>query len=376
MAGIYIHIPFCKQACTYCNFYFSTSLKQKSPFIDSLLKEIALNQRLIDKKENIDTIYFGGGTPSLLTINELDHILETLNKNFKIIGSVEITLEANPDDIEKNKLKAWMASGINRLSLGVQSFNEAELRWMNRAHNSEESLRSIDIILEAGMDNFSADLIFGSPILSNEALEKNLQIISKKNIPHLSCYGLTVEPRTALHKMIEAKKTLPIDNEAQAHQFLLVMNYLEAAGYEQYEISNYAKEGFRSKHNSSYWQGIPYYGFGPSAHSFNGKDKRRWNVANLATYIKTLSSGEIPYEEESLTAEQQINEYIMIALRTIDGVDLELFSEKFGAARREALKKVANRFLQQQQMEEINNRFVLTKQGKLFADHIAAELFF
>jgi oxygen-independent coproporphyrinogen-3 oxidase len=376
LAGIYIHIPFCKQACTYCNFYFSTSLRQKESFINALLKEITTDRDFIDRKEIIDTIYFGGGTPSILSEEELHRIFEVIHNNFSVSEDAEITLEANPDDIEKNKLKGWMSSGINRLSLGVQSFNEAELRWMNRAHSAEESLGSIDMILEAGINNFSVDLIFGSPLLSDESLIKNLEIISERRIPHLSCYGLTVEPKTALYKMIELKKSLPVDNEHQANQFLLVMKYLESAGYEQYEISNYAREGFRSKHNSSYWQGKSYYGFGPSAHSYNGKNSRRWNVANIASYIKAIDFGDVFYQEEILTSKQQMNEYIMIALRTIEGIDLRLFSEKFGEDKREVLIAHANTFLQKEQLQQKNERLTLTTRGKLLADHIAAELFF
>lgn len=376
LAGIYIHIPFCKQACAYCNFYFSTSTRQKQAFISSLLDEISTDSGFTDHQEIIDTIYFGGGTPSLLEKTELDPILEAIYKNFTVSRDVEITLEANPDDIKNNKLKEWMGFGINRLSLGVQSFNDAELLWMNRAHSAEESLGSIDMILEAGMNNFSVDLIFGSPLLNNDMLERNLELVCERKIPHLSCYGLTVEPKTLLHQLIEKKKSLPVDNEHQANQFLLVMKYLESSGYEQYEISNYAREGFRSKHNSSYWQGKAYWGFGPSAHSFNGKKIRRWNIANLTTYINKINSGEIYFEEESLTAEQEMNEHIMIALRTIEGINLKFFSEKFGEKNKERLSLNANKYLKKEQLQQTNEQLILTTSGKLLADHIASELFF
>ncbi|MBU3714850.1 MAG: radical SAM family heme chaperone HemW [Ferruginibacter sp.] len=376
MSGIYIHIPFCRQACTYCNFYFSTSLNQKSSFLDVLLQEISLQNDFIDRSEGIETIYFGGGTPSLLKEEELQIILETIHSHFRIEKKAEITLEANPDDIDKEKVKNWMRIGINRLSLGVQSFNEEELRWMNRAHSAEQAGRSIDMILEAGMENVSADLIFGSPLLTDDALIKNLSFITKKNIPHLSCYSLTVEPKTALQKMIEKKKSMPVDNEHQAKQFLLVMEHLAAEGYEQYEISNYAKQGFRSRHNSSYWKNKPYWGFGPSAHSFDGKNKRRWNVAHLPKYTEGLLSENLVYEEENLSDLQLLNEYIMTALRTIEGIDLDHISKHFGEDKKQAIEKNTERFIRLKEIEKVNEYIYLTPSGKLLSDYITAELFF
>ncbi|MFT3908839.1 MAG: radical SAM family heme chaperone HemW [Ferruginibacter sp.] len=376
MAGIYIHIPFCRQACSYCNFHFSTSLALKDEFIASLIKEIALTESITNTDETIDTIYFGGGTPSLLNSNELASLFEALQKKFNINKNAEITLEANPDDINRIILNEWMNIGINRLSLGVQSFKEEELKWMNRAHNAKESLKSIDEIPDAGFNNFSVDLIFGSPLLSNEELEKNLQIIFDKNVPHISCYALTVEPKTVLNKLIEQKKSLPVNSEKQAAQFLLLMDAMKQHGYEHYEISNFAKPGMRSKHNSSYWQGKPYYGFGPSAHSFNGINTRRWNIANNALYIQSIKNNEIPFEEEVLTDTQRLNEYIMTALRTAEGINTEKVSLEFGIECLKKLKTSIKKYIDSNKVIIQNTNLVLTNEGKLFADGIAADLFF
>ena len=377
MAGIYIHIPFCKQACTYCNFHFSTNFKQKDAFLTALKKEISLQTDFISSDEVIETIYFGGGTPSLLSSAELSNIIETLQQKFTISSDAEITIEANPDDITTAVVKEWMQSGINRLSLGVQSFFDEELTWMNRAHNASHANKSIDDILSAGITDFSVDLIFGSPLLSDAILEQNINIIINKNIPHISCYALTVESKTALQKFIETKKTNPIDVEKQASQFLLIMDKLIDAGYEHYEISNYAKPGMRSKHNSSYWQGKSYYGFGPSAHSFNGKNIRRWNVSNNAIYIKQLAENIIPSEEELLTKTQEINEYIMTALRTTKGIQTAFFAERFGDKNSKLLLKHCNQYILTGKIRVNDNLEIsLTKEGKLFADGIAADLFF
>ncbi|MEO6669426.1 MAG: radical SAM family heme chaperone HemW [Ferruginibacter sp.] len=376
MAGIYIHIPYCRQACTYCNFHFSTLLTQKHEFLESLIKEISLAENFIVAAEMIDTIYIGGGTPSLLARAELAMIFEALHKKFSIDKNAELTLEANPDDINRTILNEWRGIGINRLSLGIQSFNDEELKWMNRAHSASQSLKSIDEILQAGISNFSVDLIFGSPLLSNTDLEKNLQIIFNKGIPHISCYALTVEPKTVLNKQIEQKKSPPVNSGKQADQFLLLMNAMASKGYEQYEISNFAKPGMRSKHNSSYWQGKPYYGFGPSAHSFDGKNKRRWNIANNALYIQSIKNNTIPFEEELLTTEQRLNEYIMTSLRTMEGIKTEKISLEFGLRHLKDLKAAIQKYVDTNKVIIQNANIVLTNEGKLFADGIAADLFF
>jgi oxygen-independent coproporphyrinogen-3 oxidase len=375
LAGIYIHIPFCKQACSYCNFHFSTSLGLKHDLLRALNKEISKTPKFA-VNETIETIYFGGGTPSLLSADDIHTILSSIKNNFKVVDNAEITLEANPDDINPDILETWLAMGINRLSLGVQSFNEAELQWMNRAHNATQAAQSIDDIIHAGFTNFSVDLIYGSPLLSNDALQKNATIIFDKKIPHISCYALTVEPKTALHKKIAQHKSLPVDAAKQAEQFDLLLQLMEQAGYEQYEISNFAKPGYRSKHNSSYWKGKVYYGFGPAAHSYNGKNIRKWNIANNALYIQSLKNDIIPFEEEILTDIQQLNEYIMISLRTKEGLHLQTLAEKFGQEKVNEIKLQGKKYFTQNLMQEENGFIFLTAQGKFLADGIAADLFF
>ena len=377
MPGIYIHIPFCKQACHYCNFHFSTSLKQKGAFIDALVKETTLTDALSNGElpEIITTLYFGGGTPSILTIEDLKIIFEVLQKRFVFASDIEITLEANPDDITDLKLQQWKQMGINRFSVGIQSFLDKELEWMNRAHTAAESLVCIDKIKTAGFTNFSVDLIYGSPLLSDDDWKKNVQTVIEKNIPHVSCYALTVEAKTALDKMIALNKKAPVDAEKQASQFLLLMDWMAAAGYEHYEISNFAKPGFRSKHNSSYWSGQKYYGFGPSAHSFDGK-KRRWNIANNALYIQSLQKNKIPFEEEVLTETQQLNEYIMTALRTVEGISTKYISTKFGEQESFNVIAASRKYESTGKLKIENGQIILTKEGKLFADGIAADLFF
>lgn len=374
MPGIYIHIPFCKQACYYCNFHFSTSLGQKEKMVEAIIKEVGLCEKR-KQAEKISTLYFGGGTPSILSIDEINSISEALHKQFVFVDDIEITLEANPDDITDEKLTEWKTLGINRLSVGIQSFVEEELKWMNRAHNATESLVCIDKIKAAGFTNFSVDLIYGSPILSDEDWKRNVDIIIEKNIPHISCYALTVEPKTALDKMIAQHKKENVDTEKQARQFLLLMDWLEQAGYEHYEISNFAKRGYRSKHNSSYWLGESYYAFGPGAHAFDGK-RRRWNIANNSLYIQSLKNNLIPFEEEILTEIQQLNEYTMTSLRTIDGLDLDHVNKIFGEEKSRTIKKIADKYISTGKLKEMSSKLILSREGKLFADGIAADLFF
>jgi oxygen-independent coproporphyrinogen-3 oxidase len=375
LAGIYIHIPFCRKACTYCNFHFSTSLQQKKNFLDALHHEIKLRRDFLKEGQIIETIYFGGGTPSLLESDEIKAIMDALQVNYLISSDTECTLEANPDDITTSGVKAWMQAGINRLSLGVQSFDDAELGWMNRAHAASQSLQSIDEIQEAGMQNFSVDLIFGSPLQSQDSLEKNTQLITSKKIKHISCYALTVEPRTVLFQQVKKGQTADTNPEQQANDFLFLMNYLQDAGYEHYEISNYALPGYRSKHNSSYWQGLPYLGLGPSAHGYDGINKRRWNIANNSSYIHELLNNRLPFEEETLEPVQQLNEYIMTALRTAEGISLERVSNKFGDTKAEALKnKVSG--LNPESISVNEGKIILSNAGKLFADGLASSLFF
>lgn len=372
MAGIYLHIPFCRQACHYCNFHFSTSLKLKNEFTDALLKEIKLQSTYLPS-EPVNTIYFGGGTPSLLSIDELTGILQMLRQTFTVAADAEVTLEANPDDIVEEKLKDWKQVGINRLSIGVQSFFEEDLRWMNRAHSAQQAIDNLKLARQY-FDNITIDLIYGTPTLPDDKWQHNVQQAIALGITHLSCYALTVEPGTALAHMINKHKTLDVNTEDQARQFLLLMDWMQAAGYEHYEISNFALPGMRSRHNSSYWQGASYLGLGPSAHSFNGQS-RQWNIANNALYIKSLKEDKVPFEVEHLTGTQRLNEYIMTSLRTMEGLKLEYVTNHFGEKAADKLKQEAQQFIETGKMQLSNGFLQLTKEGKLFADGIAAELF-
>ncbi len=372
MAGIYIHIPFCRKACHYCNFHFSTSLQLKNGFLTALLKEIDLTQG--KGVEKIETIYFGGGTPSLLEEPELERILVKLKQSFTISPVVEITLEANPDDITATQAQQWIKRGINRLSIGVQSFREADLAWMNRAHNAEQAKKSIQIITDAGFDNFSVDLIFGVPGLTDDHWLENISTAIDFKVPHISAYALTVEPQTALQKMIALNKKEDVDPDLQARQYLQLMAAMEEAGYEHYEISSFALPGGRSRHNSSYWKGIPYFGFGPSAHSFDGEN-RKWNIANNATYISSLEANIIPAEIEEITPMIRMNEYLMTSLRTAEGIDFNYFKLQWGISETESLKKELLIFQNRLQVSVTDTHAKLTTEGKLFADGIAAALF-
>ncbi|NCU03041.1 MAG: radical SAM family heme chaperone HemW [Chitinophagaceae bacterium] len=376
MAGIYIHIPFCRQACNYCNFHFSTSLHYKNDFTEALLKEIVLqSQNNYLNGQTVETIYFGGGTPSLLEINELQHILQQLQQHFTISPTAEITLEANPDDVHDEKLTGWLQLGINRLSIGIQSLFEEDLQWMNRAHTAEEAKQVISKARAAGFESFTVDLIYGTPGLTDEKWLYNINWVLQQNIHHISCYALTVEEKTPLDKLIRLHKKEDVDAEQQSRQFVLLMDRLQEAGFEHYEISNFAKPGYRSKHNSSYWKGTHYLGLGPSAHSFNG-NSRQWNIANNQQYIAALKENRIPFEQELLTPDQQLNEYIMTSLRLMEGCSLTYINNQFGESRSQQLLQAASTFQETGLLTISNNHLILTREGKLFADRIASDLFF
>jgi oxygen-independent coproporphyrinogen III oxidase len=368
LAGIYIHIPFCKQACHYCNFHFSTSLRYKNELIAALLKEVELQHKYLDG-ETIETIYFGGGTPSLCSKEEIENILQKIQSSFTVSPGAEITLEANPDDITPQKLESWKETGINRLSIGIQSFFDEDLQWMNRAHNSEQAIDNLQLATGV-FDNITIDLIYGTPGLTNEKWKQNVDKAIALNIPHLSCYALTVEPKTPLDKLIRQHKSADINPDKQSEQFILLMQWLGEAGYEHYEISNFAKPGFRSLHNSSYWQGKKYIGFGPSAHSFDG-NARWWNIANNNSYIDSINKGIIPFEKEELTTTQKLNEYIMISLRTAEGLNLSKIDKAASLELRAASKKYIETGLIKMEKDFLK----LTNEGKLLADGIAADLF-
>jgi oxygen-independent coproporphyrinogen III oxidase len=374
MAGIYIHVPFCKQACHYCNFHFSTSLVLQNDFTSALLKEIKL-RTLYLKGETVETIYFGGGTPSVLPPSAIGQIMESAYRHFKVGASPEITLEANPDDMQADRLHAWKESGINRLSIGIQSFFSDDLVWMNRAHDSNQAVRAVEEAKSAGFDNFSVDLIYGSPGLTDQKWVQNLQTAISLEPTHISCYALTVEPKTALYKMIQSKKVLDIQPEKQANQFMTGIQLLESAGFEHYEISSFARPGRRSRHNSSYWQSTKYLGLGPSAHSFDGSS-RQWNIANNSLYIKSLKDEKLSFEREELKPRDVLNEYIMTSLRTLEGLDLRFVASHFGKEKVKLLENNAAVYIHSNQMNLTDEKLILTRNGKLFADGIAAALFF
>ncbi len=378
MAGIYLHIPFCRQACHYCNFHFSTSLKGKNDFIPALLREMGKRKDYIGQSR-IATVYLGGGTPSLLEPAQLRVILDKLGETFILDPAAEITMEANPDDMTlPETVRAWRAAGINRLSIGVQSFFNEDLQWMNRAHNAEQATECIRMAQGEGFDNISIDLIYGGPTLPDHHWQENVERAIALRIPHLSCYALTVEPRTALDTLIRGHRRQDVSPDDQARQFLLLMDWMDQAGYEHYEISNFALPGHRSQHNSSYWRGEIYLGLGPSAHSYDGAS-REWNVANNALYIKSLMGSELEssgiIEKEVLTPVQQLNEYIMISLRTMEGMDLNHIAGRFGTKAAHELEASARRYIAEGKMTG-DETLVLTKAGKLLADGIAADLFF
>jgi oxygen-independent coproporphyrinogen-3 oxidase len=373
MAGIYIHVPFCKQACYYCDFHFSTSLAHKDDLVGALLKEIKLQRSYLDG-ETIDTIYFGGGTPSLLSGEEVNTIVDAITRLHTVDAAAEITLEANPDDLTNDKIKALRHTPVNRFSIGIQSFFDDDLIWMNRAHRSNEAESSVKRAQDAGFENITVDLIYGYPLLTDQKWKANRDKVFELQVPHLSAYSMTVEPRTALAAFIKKKKQAPMNEEQSAEQFVQLMGAADAHGFEHYEISNFCKPGHFSRHNTNYWRGITYLGLGPSAHSFNG-GTRQWNVAGNAKYIQSLSTGKIPAETEILSESDRLNEYIMTSLRTMWGLELSRL-DTIAAGAPAVLLISAQRFFGKEWIREDQGIIYLTQTGKLYADHIASELFF
>ncbi|MBK5210231.1 MAG: radical SAM family heme chaperone HemW [Flavobacteriaceae bacterium] len=377
MAGIYIHIPFCKQACYYCDFHFSTSLKRKEEMLTALKRELVLRKDELNK-EQIETIYFGGGTPSLLTIDELRLLIDTVYDNYEVIEDAEITLEANPDDLSSEKIKQLAKLPINRLSIGIQSFFDDDLKFMNRAHSAEESKKCLTVATKY-FDNITIDLIYGLPNMSHEKWLSNLKMAFDFNIPHISGYALTVEEKTVLHSLIEKGKVPPVDENLALEHYNILVAETEKRGYVNYEISNFGKLAYFSRHNTSYWLGYNYLGIGPSAHSFTGFE-RSWNVSNNTKYINALLADELPSEKEQLTEINRFNEYIMTGLRTIWGVSFQKVEKEFGAMYLQELKKSAERHIKSGLLEIELRSFsggvlVTTKKGKFLADGIASDLF-
>jgi oxygen-independent coproporphyrinogen-3 oxidase len=370
---LYLHIPFCRQACHYCDFHFSTNTNSKSAIVEAIAKEIVMRKSYLSSPI-LETIYFGGGTPSMLDKEELDLLLHTIHQNFEVTADAEITLEANPDDLSEAKIQQLAQSGINRLSIGIQSFHQPHLTFLNRIHSSTEAENCVRIAQEAGITNISIDLIYAIPSDNHYVLESDIAKAFELNVSHISAYCLTIEPQTAFGSWLKKKKILPIDEEFAAQQFEILTSSLASNGYEQYEISNFARDGHYSRHNSSYWQQHHYLGVGPSAHSYNGIS-REYNIANNAKYLAALSENTIPATYEELSVADRVNEYLLTGLRTKWGVKLSELESLSGGA---FLTQNKQTLVDMQKIGWINptdETITLTQAGKLFADRIASELF-
>ncbi|EJL66084.1 radical SAM family heme chaperone HemW [Flavobacterium sp. CF136] len=381
MSGIYIHIPFCKQACHYCDFHFSTSMKKKDEMVLALAKEIQLRKNEF-ANEIVETIYFGGGTPSVLENSELKFLIDTVYENYKVSENPEITLEANPDDLTDLSVRAesrtifenYREIGINRLSIGIQSFFEEDLKMMNRAHNSAEAIKCLQEAIKY-FDNISLDLIYGIPGMNDEMWKQNIETALSFGIPHISSYALTVEPKTALKKLIDTGKIAEPQDEVASNHFMILVDTLQKNGFIHYELSNFGKENYFSKNNSAYWLGKKYIGIGPSAHSYDG-EKRGWNVANNSLYLKSIQDDILPIETEILSKSDRYNEYIMTGLRTIWGVSLERIENEFGSEYLDYLNKQAQKFLNDELVYISDNILRPTAKGKFLTDGIASDLFY
>lgn len=372
MAGLYIHVPFCKQACHYCDFHFSTQRDYTPQLCEAIIKELELQKNFLG--EPLETIYFGGGTPSLLSFKQLGDTFNHIFKNYTVSGNAEVTLEANPDDLTFEYVKELNSVGINRLSIGIQSFDDRVLKFLNRSHNGSQALKAIETSRAAGISNLNVDLIYAIPNRNQHSLVQDLNQLKVLRPDHISAYSLTVEPKTVFGNWTNAGKFAPETEEENAVQFELVMDYLAEAGYDHYEISNYSLPGRQSLHNSNYWRQKKYLGIGPSAHSYNGKE--RWiNVANNHTYIKTLAADSIPATVEPLTPANQINEYIMTSLRTMWGCDVSVLQKKFQYNLIARNKIYFDKGIAEGLFTLQGEVVTLTRKGRLFADSIAAEFF-
>jgi oxygen-independent coproporphyrinogen-3 oxidase len=373
MAGIYIHIPYCKQKCHYCNFFSVATARFMPEVIEAICREAELQKPYLQDNP-VETIYFGGGTPSLIGNDFLAKIIDALRAYYPIAPNAEITLEANPDDITRQVLDQWKQLGINRLSIGIQSFREDDLRYLNRVHNALTAYECIDLAKAAGFHDLTIDLIYGIPVLTDEAWLENIDAALKFDIPHLSAYALTVEPKTALDLLIRKGKYAPVDEAQAARQFEFLVQRLTARGYQHYEISNFCKPGHFARHNAAYWKGEPYLGLGPSAHSFNGKS-RQWNVSGISAYVQAIEAQNFPLELETLSLDQQYNEYVMTGLRTMWGCNANELKGKFGNIYMNLFLSGIQKFILNGLVISNNNTYILTNKGKLMADGIAADLF-
>ena len=372
MSGIYIHIPFCKKACHYCNFHFSTNQNSKSSFIKAVCQELKLRSYEYSSKE-IQTIYFGGGTPTVLEVSELSIILDVIYDIYNVSSNPEITLEANPDDLDSKTIIALSKIQINRLSIGIQSFHESDLVAMNRAHDSEEAKQCLKIATSY-FDNITIDLLYGMPTMTVELWSQNLQTAFSFGVKHLSCYAMTVEPKTALEHFIEKGCHPPMDDELAAQHFKVLMEETSQQGLIHYETCSFGSPGYFSKHNTSYWLGKPYLGIGPSAHSFDGK-KRSWNIANNSKYIKSIEASVLPSESEILSIENRFNEYVMTSLRTMWGVSLQKIETEYGIKIKNQLLENAKKLVASDFLVIEDQYLKITITGKFLSDGIASELF-
>jgi oxygen-independent coproporphyrinogen-3 oxidase len=372
MAGIYIHIPFCKKKCHYCNFFSSPSQKHREDIVPALIKEIELQKDYLN--EEISSIYFGGGTPSLLTFEEINQLIDAVKQNYTCNPEAEITLEINPDDVSPEKVSAWKQTKVNRMSLGVQSFYANDLKYLNRVHEEGQSEKAIELLQEAGYKNLSIDLIYGQPSLGMGHWRENLKKTLSFNIPHISAYLLTVEPNTNLEFLIKKGK-LATPSEAEAiNEFHVLCEFMRENQFIHYEISNFCQPGFISRHNSSYWNNTPYLGIGPSAHSFN-RDSRQWNCSNIAEYVEKIQQNILPFEHEVLTIEQKYNEYVMTAIRTIQGINTHFILQNFGEKYVDFFLKQVNKLDTSHWFTIHDGNYVLTDNGMLFSDLISSSLF-
>lgn len=373
MAGIYLHIPYCKQACHYCDFHFSTNTKNRSELLEAMLQEMELRSNFIPD-EPIETIYFGGGTPSLLSREEIEKLIGKVRELWQVSEDAEITLEANPDDLLLPVLENLKAAGINRLSIGVQSFHQKHLEWMNRAHNEQQAFECLDNAEKIGFRNINIDLIYGFPMLTDDEWKRNIEEVVTRKLPHVSCYSLTVEPGTALERFIRKGRDLPPDDEQSVRHFEMLTDALRTAGYDHYEVSNFALPGNYSRHNTAYWTETRYLGIGPSAHSFNGRE-RSWNVRNNPVYIRSLRDGNFAPERETIDLQTAYNEYVLTRLRTARGVDIVEISERFDVDFNSTFKASIAQLLREEKIITVGRRLRLTRKGFLWADAIAARFF-
>jgi oxygen-independent coproporphyrinogen-3 oxidase len=373
MAGIYFHIPFCKQACHYCDFHFSTNFRNVDELIDAMKAEIRLQRNYLDNEE-VKTIYFGGGTPSAVPPHYISDLIEEIRKYHLVNASSEITLEANPDDLTQDNIAVWKAAGINRLSVGVQSFENEHLIWMNRAHNRDQAISGLTWAKEAGITNITMDLIYGVPGMTMDQWQDNLNTFFELDLPHLSAYGLTVEPKTHLGNLVKSNTVKAVEDERYNEQLERLISETTKRGFEHYEISNFGMPGRYSKHNTAYWLGEKYLGIGPSAHSFNGTE-RSWSVSSNMKYVKMLGQNQLPSEVEVLTKNDRFNEYILTRLRTIWGIDLDQIKEQFGSEFQNNLKNSLTPFLKSNLIIQSKNSYTLSAQGKYLADKISSDLF-